>query len=318
MKHFQMDAQVAMSFAVSQASRINATVYQTRYPAIRYRGLVPVDTTGPEWVKSITYFSLDGVGQAEWMNAGADDVPRAELIRAKTETTVSMAAIGYGWNLEELAQAQMLSVDLAARKGQAARRASEEFTDQVAFFGDVTKGFYGVTNQPGVVAGDAGATGTGSSTSWDDKTPGQIMADVNGLLSGVFVGSNTVEMADTLLLPYTEMHDIGTRQLSENTETTILEWLRTNNVYTMETGQPLTIRGIRGLENAGAGGSSRAVAYRNDEEVLRLNMPMPFRFFPVWQTGPFRYEVPGAFRLGGVDVSLTAAMRYMDGIGSED
>lgn len=318
MKHFQMDAQVAMSFAISQASRINATVYQTRYPAIRYRGLVPVDTTGPEWVKSITYFSLDGVGQAEWMNAGADDVPRAELIRAKTEATVSMAAIGYGWNLEELGQAQMLGIDLAPRKGQAARRASEEFIDQVAFFGDVSKGFFGITNQPGVTAGDAPATGTGSSTSWNDKTPGQIMADVNGLLSGVFTGSNTVEMADTVLLPYEEMHDIGTRQLSENTETTILEWLRNNNVYTMETGQPLTIRGIRGLENAGAGGSSRAVAYRNDEEVLRLNMPMPFRFFPVWQTGPFRFEVPGAFRLGGVDVSLPAAMRYMDGIGSED
>lgn len=314
MKNFQMDAQVAMSFAISQASRINATVYQTRYPAIRYRGLVPVDTTGPEWVKSITYFSLDGVGQAEWMNAGADDVPRAELVRAKTETTVSMAAIGYGWNLEELAQAQMLGIDLAPRKGQAARRASEEFIDNVAFFGDVTKGFYGITNQPGVTAGDAAATGTGSSTEWADKTPGQIMADVNAVLTGVFTGSNTVEMADTVLLPYTQMHDIGTRQLSENTETTVLEWLRNNNVYTMETGQPLTMRGIRGLETAGDGDTARMVAYRNAEEVLRLNMPMPFRFFPVWQTGPFRYEVPGAFRLGGVDVSLPGAMRYLDGI----
>ncbi|MDF1599716.1 DUF2184 domain-containing protein [Mesorhizobium sp. YIM 152430] len=315
MKHFQMDAQVAMSFAVSQASRINATVYQTRYPAIRYRGLVPVDTTGPEWVKSITYFSLDGVGQAEWMNAGADDVPRAELIRAKTETTVSMAAIGYGWNLEELAQAQMLGVDLAPRKGQAARRASEEFIDQVAFFGDVAKGFYGVTNQPGVTAGDVAAVGTGSSTEWANKTPGQILADVNAILSGVFVDSNTVELAGVLLLPYTQMHYLGTTLLNDNgAERTILSWLRENNVYTMETGQPLTIRAVRGLETAGDGGTARMVAYRNDEEVLRLNMPMPFRFFPVWQTGPFRYEVPGAFRIGGVDVSLPGAMRYADGI----
>ncbi len=178
----------------------------------------------------------------------------------------------------------------------------------------MTKGFYGITNQPGVTAGDAAATGTGSSTEWADKTPGQIMSDVNGLISGVFTGSNTVEMVDTVLLPYTQMHDIGTRQLSENTETTILEWLRTNNVYTMETGQPLAMRGIRGLEAAGDGGTARMVGYRNDEEVLRLNMPMPFRFFPVWQTGPFRFEVPGAFRLGGVDVSLPGAMRYVDGI----
>jgi hypothetical protein len=314
MKHFQMDAQVAMSFAVSQASRINATVYQAKYPAIRYRGLVPVDTTGPEWVKSITYFSLDAVGQAEWFNAGSDDVPKAELIRAKTETTVALAAIGYGWNVEELAQAQMLGIDLSSRKGQAARRASEEKVDDVAFFGDAEKGFTGITNNPNVTAVDAAATGTGSSTEWGDKTPGQVMSDVNALITGVFVGTNTVEMIDTVLMPYTQMHDLGTRQLSENTETTILEWLRSNNVYTMETGQQLTIRGIRGLETAGDGGTARMVGYRNDEEVLRLNMPMPFRFFPVWQTGPFRYDVPGAFRIGGVDVSLPGAMRYMDGI----
>lgn len=314
MKHFQMDAQVAMSFAVEQASRINATVYQTRYPAIRYRGLVPVDTTGPEWVKSITYFSLDGVGQAEWMNAGADDVPKVELLRAKTEATVAMAAIGYGWSVQELAQAQQLGIDLSSRKASAARRASEEKVDQVAFFGDTAKGFTGITNNPNVTREDAAATGAGSSTEWKDKTPGQVMADVNAVLSGVFDDSKTVEMADTVLLPYKQMHDIGTRQLSENTETTILEWLRSNNVYTMETGQPLNMRGVRGLETAGDGGTARMVAYRNDMEVLRLNMPMPFRFFPVWQTGPFRYDVPGAFRIGGVDVSLPGAVRYMDGI----
>lgn len=309
-----LDAQAALSFALSQATRVNATVYQTKYPAIRYRGLVPVDTTGPEWVKSITYISLDEVGRAEWMHAGADDVPHVEIVRAKVETTVSMAAIGYDWNIEELSQAQMLGINLPDRKGQAARRASEVKIDEVAFFGDSVKGFTGVTNNANVTAGDAPGTGTSSSTEWADKTPGLIMADVNSALSGIFTGSLTVEMADTLLLPYTQMHSIGTQQLSENTETTVLEWLRTNNIYTMETGQPLTIRGVRGLETAGAGSTARMVAYRNAEDVLRLNMPMPFRFFPVWQVGPFRFEVPGAFRIGGVDVSLPDAMRYMDGI----
>ena len=312
--HVKLDAQSAMSFAVSQASRINARVYETKYAAIRYRGLIPVDTTGPEWVKSITYFSLDAVGKAEWMNTGADDVPHVEVLRGKTETTVEGAAIGYGWNLEELNQAVQLGIDLSARKGQAARRVAEEKVDSVAFLGDPTKGFEGVANQSGVVSGDAAATGTGSATTWASKTPGNILSDVNAALTGIFTGSNNVEMADTVLLPYTQMHTIGTRQLSENTETTILEWLRTNNVYTMETGSPLTIRAIRGLETAGDGGTGRMVAYRNDEEVLRLNMPMPFRFFPVWQAGPFRFEVPGMFRIGGVDVSLPAAVRYLDGI----
>lgn len=309
-----MDAQLAMAFAVSQATRINTTVYQTRYPEVRYRGLVPVDTTGPEWVKSVTYFSLDGVGQAEWLNAGADDVPRAELLRAKTETTVSLAGIGYGWNIEELAQAQQLGVDLSAAKGRAARRAAETKIDNVAFFGDAEKGYTGITNNPDVTVSDAAATGTGSSTEWADKTPGQILADVNAAITGVFTGTAYTGLADTVLLPYTQMHQIGTLQLTENAETTVLQWLRTNNVYTMETGQPLTIRGIRGLETAGEGGEARMVAYRNSEEVLKLDMPMPFRFFPVWQTGPFRYEVPGAFRIGGVNFMLPKEAIYVDGI----
>jgi hypothetical protein len=309
-----MDAQVALAYAVSQASRIHPTVYQKKYAPIRYRGLVPVDTTGPEWIKSITYFSMDQVGQAEWMNAAADDVPHVELLSDRTQTEVHMAAIGYGWNIEELAQAQMLGVDLSNRKAMAARRASEEKIDAVAFAGAPEKGLYGIINQPNVTATDAAATGSGSATEWDTKTPDAMLGDVNGILTGQFITTQQAEMADTLLLPYTQMHYIGTKRISEYSEKTVLDWIRTNNVYTMETGQPLTIRGLRELEGQGDGGTDRMVAYRNDVEVLRLNMPMPFRFFPVWQAGPFRYEVPGAFRIGGVDVSLPQAMRYLDGI----
>lgn len=315
MRNLMMDAQAAFSFAIQQASRINTKVYERKYPDIRYRGLIPVDTTGPEWVKSVTYMSMDAVGAAEWLDAGADDVPHAELIRDKTETTVQMAGIGYGWNIEELAQANMLGISLPDRKGAAARRASEEKIDKVAFLGDATKGFYGVANHPAVDAATV-ATGaaTGDPTEWEDKDPDEIMEDVNATLSGVWTDTLGVEMADTLLVPPQRIHRLGTRRIDQSNQTTILEWLQTRNVYTVETGQPLTIRGIRGLETAGAGETGRMVAYRNSDEVLRLNMPMPFRFFPVWQNGPFRFEVPGAFRIGGVDVSLPKAIRYADGI----
>jgi hypothetical protein len=56
------------------------------------------------------------------------------------------------------------------------------------------------------------------------------------------------------------------------------------------------------------------VAYRRDPSVVKMYMPMPFRFLPVWQTGPIIFEVPGIFRLGGVDVRRPKAMRYVDGI----
>lgn len=308
------DAQVIMAYAIQQASRINTSVYQMRYPDIRYRGVVPVDTTGPEYVASITYFSMDDVGAADWIHAASDDVPKVELTRGTASTTVQDAGIGYGWNTSELGQAQLLGIDLSNAKARAARRKAEEMVDDVAFYGSAEKGLNGVVNSPDVTVVDAAATGTGSSTEWEDKTPGQILADVNGILTGTFVGTNYTGLADTLLLPYTKMHDIGTRQMSENSETTLLAWLKTNNVYTMETGQPLTIRSLRGLDTAGAAGEARAVAYRNSPEVVVLHMPMPFRFFPVWQTGPFKYDVPGMMRLGGVEFMLPREAAYLDGI----
>ena len=41
---------------------------------------------------------------------------------------------------------------------------------------------------------------------------------------------------------------------------------------------------------------------------------MPHRFLPVYQAGPIRWEVPGIFRLGGVDVRQPLLFSYTDGI----
>lgn len=314
MNAYRFDAQVTLSFLTQQVSRIEREVYAIQYPDIRYPGLIPVDTTGPEWVKSVTYFSSDRVGRAQWFAGRAQDVPHADVVRSKAETAVKMAAIGYEYDDEELAQAQMLGQNLNADKAAAAQRAAEEFIDRVALFGDPSANFTGLINNPTVTAGTAPATGTASGTTWASKTADQVLADVNGTLTGMWTGSLYVEMADTLLLPYATIVALSQRRVTEQMPMTIMDWLREKNVYTLETGQPLTIRGLRGLETAGAGGTARMAAYRRDPGVLKMYMPMPFRFLPVWRTGPMTYEVPGIFRLGGVDVKRPLAMRYLDGI----
>jgi hypothetical protein len=45
-----------------------------------------------------------------------------------------------------------------------------------------------------------------------------------------------------------------------------------------------------------------------------MHLPMPFRFLSAWQTGPIKFDVPGIFRVGGVDVRRAKSMRYLDGI----
>lgn len=307
--------QAALSFLIRQGTLIEPTVYAMRYQEIQYQSLIPVDTSAPEWIQSVTYFSMDGVGQAQWFHGNANDVPKVELTREKFETSVSMAAIGYGYTLEELGTAQLLGMNLSADKATLSRRIAEEKIDAVGFVGDAAKGLTGLVNSSTPTATTAPADGTGSATTFASKTPDQILRDINGQLTGIFTGTLGAEIADTILLPYAVLLDLSTRRIDAVNQTTILEWVERNNIYTRTTGQPLTIRGVFGyLDTAGATSTKRMVAYRRSPEVLKMHIPMPFRFLPAFQSGPLKFDVPGIFRLGGVDIRRPKAVRYLDGI----
>lgn len=305
------DAQAALGFVVRQTSIIEPNVYATKYPDIQYRDLIPVDTSGSEFASSVTYYSSDKYGAADWINGNADDIPKAGTTRTKFETPVYTGGIGYGWGWEEIGRAQMLGINLPAEDAMAARRAAEEMVDRVALLGDTGKGFQGLFNNSSVTAA---AAPTGD---WNTATPAEIVADMNAAVLNVFNATNTTAMADRLLLPWSKYFKISTTQMSAGSDTTILQFFRANNVYTAATGQPLVIRGLRGLDDVGTEVSptgTRMIAYRYAPEVLKLHMPMPHRFLPVYQSGPLRWDVPGVMRLGGLDVRLPKEIAYLDGI----
>lgn len=318
MYNSNFDVQQALGFVITQASYVEAQVYEIQYPDIQYHDLVPIDTSAPPWAKSVTYFSLDKVGLAKWINGGARDIPLAEVDRGRFETTVELAGIGYQWNLEEINVARMLNINLSNEKAAAARRAAEEHIDLTMLKGDATKNLTGLTNAAGVTTVTASA-GASTHTDWPRKTPVEIMADINNALTNIYTTSNTVEMADTLLLPVASYMFLANTQFGTATtlsDRTLMENLMRTNTYTARTGKPLMIRAVRGLETAGLSGDStkRMVAYRKDPTVLKAHMPMPFQFLPVWQDGPMNYLVPGIFRYGGLDIRRPGAISYTDGI----
>lgn len=308
------DAQSALGFVIAQTTIIEPQIYAVRYPDIQYRDLIPVDTSGSEFASSVTYFSSDRFGQADWLNGNADDIPRAGTNRAKFETPVYSAGIGYGWGWEEIGRAQLLGINLTNDDAMAARRASEEMIDRVALQGDASKGFTGLFNATGVTPAAAGTGDWGTVDAAGTATPDQIVADMNSAILNVFNDTNTVALADTLLLPWLKFQVVATRRMSSDTDSTILQYFLRNNAYTAMTGRQLTIRGVRGLDTAGVSGAPRMIAYRNDPQVLKLHMPMPHRFLPVYQSGPLRWDVPGVMRLGGLDVRLPKEVAYVDGI----
>jgi hypothetical protein len=205
------------------------------------------------------------------------------------------------------------NLNLMVERAAAARRASEEMIDAITFFGDTTKNWTGLTNDANVTISNAAADGTGSSALWSAKTANLMARDINVILSGVYTASLTTEIADTLLLPPDRFTTLA-GSLVTNTAVSGLNLVQTGNAYTALTGNPLTIRTVRGLETAGAGGIARAIAYRNDPQILKLHLPMPFNFRPPMQVTALRFDVPGIFRTGGVEIRRPKSMRYLDGI----
>jgi hypothetical protein len=304
--------QQALGFLQSQTSYIESQVVAVQYPDIQYPDLIPVDTSANEWAKSVTYYSTDKTGKANWFHAASKDIHVADVERAKHEVGVEMADIGYRWNLEELGQAMMIpGTNLSADRAAAARRAYEEFVDDVALRGKAEKSIFGIMNYPGISTVTAQAEG--ANILWSLKTADGIITDVNNALTGIYSSSLTVEIADTILLPVASLVILSTKRVP-NTTMSCLDYLKANNVYTQITGRPLTIRALRGLETAGGAANNRMITYRRDPQVIKMHIPMTHRFMPVWQTGPLVFDVPGIFRLAGLEIRRPGAVSYVDGI----
>lgn len=294
-----MDMQAALGFVVSQRTHIEAEVLRKPYPAIRYAEMIPIDTSANPFAASVTHFSQDSVGKAKFVNGKGDDIPLVNLTRQKFEQGVNMAGIGYSFSLEEIGAAQQLGQNLSGDGAEAARMAYEQLVDEVAFVGDTSLGIEGLYNMTGITSAAAGATFAAS-------TPQAILAIINNALTGIFSSTLGIEMADTIVLPLAEYGRIATTQLAPESDVTVLDFVRRANVYTNQTGQPLTIVGDRRL-------TTTMVVYRRDPQVLKMHMPMPLQFIAP-QAVNLEIKVLGMFRFAPVNIRRPGAVRYITGV----
>lgn len=317
-----LDAQT-LSLLGTETLSINNRVYEARYPSWDFSRLVSVNTSGGEWSGGTLTFTSDMSGKMDWQSTGAKDVPLAHVSQDYQTMYHRDAALGYEWHVGEvqrLAQTPAEISNLVERRARAARRLADKFLYDLTLVGDARKGMSGLVNNPDVPVVTLPADGDGGVTYWVNssgvgtKTPAQIVRDINLVISGVYGTTFGTILADTLMLPKSALTYIASTPFSAVTMETILSFVAKNNRYTLETGRELRIIGIDELEVAGTAGEGRIFAYYNAEDFVQLHLPMPFRFFPIYQDGPFSFAVPGLLRTGGVEFLAPDAAAYADGV----
>lgn len=306
-------AQSALGFVVDQTRAINATVYRAEYPDVDYAALVPVDSSAPEWASGMITYMTDTVGKAEFVSGMAKDIPLADVVRGKSDANYELAALGYEFSLEEINQAALLGIPLSSLKADAARRGAMEMLFGLAMIGETRKNMAGLLNSAlvtsGLVAQNAGAT----SRLWSAKTPQEILKDFDDLLTGAYIASLTVELADTILISPERLAYLNTRTMSDTNSETVLSFIIRTNIYKLTTGRDLTIRAVRQLSTLGTGTTQRMVAYSRNPRNVAFHLPMPHKFIPIWQNGPMNFLVPGIMRTGGTEWRRPGSARYADG-----
>lgn len=309
---FFSDAQVGYAFLSPQLLRIESEVYMTKYPSFDITRFMPVDSSGDMWDVGTLVYSMDQVGQAEFMAGGAFDIPYASTNMAQNTRNFHLAAIGYEWNTQELQRAAKLGRSLSSDKALAAGLAADRFIYGIAMTGktprgDNEKGWTGFVNDANVPSAQVANDGTGPSRLWSAKSPDQILRDINEALTAVEVNSGETMVADTLVLPTSAYNDIATKRVTD-TGATILSFLQANNLA----GERLNIIKSRALETAGTGNTRRMVAYANNSQVLKFHLPGPHQFLPAFQKASMVYEVAGIMNVGGTEVRLPKGMAYRD------
>lgn len=297
-------ADAGIAFYISQLTNLEAKVYETLYPEIVFDELVPVNTSDPEWIDQVAYMSFNAVTMAKFIAANGRDLPQSDIDASISYIPVNYAGNSYGYSLEELRKAAAMRIPLDAAKARIAYRGARQFQQQIAFFGDASRNMQGLFNNSNVPLDN-------STINWNTATGAEMVAVLNSLLIKVWNQSQTRHVANTLLLPTSIWSIISSKRMDTGTDTTVLEFFRRNNNSTGVTGQPLEIRAVLWLNDAGTSGAPRMMAYERNEDNLTMRMPIPWRSLPPQATA-LRLEVPCEFKVSGVEFRYPLSAAYRD------
>lgn len=305
-KFYNLDADESIFFA-RELEFVKAKTFDILFPELKARDLIPVSFEAGPGAESITYQQFNQVGIAKIISNYADDLPRADVAGKEFTAPVKSLATEYGWNLQEIRAAQMAGRPLPQRKANSARQANMTLENKIAWFGDVDSGLQGFLSNPNVNTVVLPADGAGSSKNFADKTPEQVIRDLNSMATAIHSVSKGVEFPDTLLLPIIQYNFIFTTPRATGSDKSIGAWFLENSPHIT------SVDWLNEIQGSGSGGEDQMVAYRRNPDKLTMEVPQDFEQMPVQERG-LEFLVPVHQRFGGVLIYYPLSVAIADDV----
>lgn len=294
-------------FFLRQLEYIKAKTYDTKYPELKARALIPMSFEAGAGANSITYRQFSITGIAKIIANYAQDLPRVDVFGKEFVAMIRSLGDSYGWTVQEIRAAQMAGTPLEQRKANAARRGILSRENAIAWWGDADSGLGGMLNNPNITTVSIPADGTGASKKWTDKTPTLILRDLNLMADTPTNVSKGIESADTMLLPLAQYQLIFNTPRSDTTDTSIGKWFLDNTPHIKN------IEWLGELDVQTNGNDNYCVVYTRSPDKLTLEVPVDFEQFPV-QERNLEFVVPCHERIGGVIIYYPLSIAIGGGI----
>lgn len=195
--------------------------------------------------------------------------------------------------------------------------AHDKTVDKSVYVGFGQHGSYGLLNNPNITTVTADPhTPEGEDTTWKDKTPDEILRDVNRVMVETWEasGNDLSGMANHILIPPEQYAHIVMTKVGTTGDKSILTYLLENNIGKNQ-GIDLVIAPSQWCKGAGTSGKDRMVGYCNDEDRVRFDMTSPLhRLMTQASAEHLAYLTPYLAQWSEVYWLYLSHAMYVDGI----
>jgi hypothetical protein len=252
---------------------IENTLFEAKEEELVLRSFIDIDTNFNPNAEEIGYDWYSRTGSAKIMATGASakDIPFVDEKGGRVTMKVYDAVTGIRFKYNELRSMQAKAalgkgpaVLLDTLRVKSARRFVAEAENRIGFVGNGPFKIPGLLNHPGVTSVNV-AAGASTKTTWADKTPDEILADL--LLAKGAVEEGDLFRARVLVLPSAQKN-LLLKRLSATDSTTILKWLESEGAYF----ERIITTSFTKSANNGINFDAFMVL-DNDPEVVQLSLP---------------------------------------------
>lgn len=317
------------AFLVGELERLDLTLHEPLAAVTWGRDIdLREDVTLADEVSSFTLSTFasqgglgtgNGVGTGKaWIGKDTNQITGVSADIAKIPHQLRPWAMEMKYTILELESAAKLGRPIDVQKYEGLQLKHQMDIDEQVYIGDLTTGDTGLVNNSLVTNVSNLGNGAGGSAKWALKTPDEILADVNAMLTSVWAASAWAVMPGRLMLPPAQFGYISTQKVSQAGNVSILKYIQDNNLLTTSGKGKLEIYPLKWLIGAGVGGTigtvgtDRAVVYTKEKNRVRYPMTMLQRT-PI-QYDSIYHKTTYFCRLGSTEVVYPETIGYFDGL----